>query len=411
MSPSIVVSPMTLLLLTILALFLVSVTSTPLTTSSTGSAGGDVVTVGEVTVITNFSFTVKNDAIGCLTSSPSTATAFAASNGGSIFRWSLKDQPKSVSPIYTVGTGMTAAFWACQINPAGTVLYLLDTRGLKLWSYNVNSPVSVPVLVGSFPNEPVGAPVSLAIDFPSSIAYVGTRFTDTLYAVNITAGTIYASYQMTTDVTALALSPDARTLYYGVLAIPQMVEGGISSVDVKAGIVPNPQSPTVLYSSSTIVDPTSIITANASLLFTDGGPLGGHDQGFPGQRYTQAIYALTTQNTTTSSAGTLTTLLSTTTVNLPSGLVLSSNQSELYFATSDTFSALTLAATEMPTTSTGSPPVTSTAAATTAGVSTRTPSPPIGGTASVGMSGSSAPLSAVTSWVAVLCIAAVAALL
>ena len=123
--------------------------------------------------------------MACFSTDASASIGFAASDGGDIYVWSLASKPSRIEPSYIAGTGSAgASFIACQANPAGTILYLLDTRQLQLTSYSVASLTTAPVLIASFPDETIGSVVALAVDFNSSVAYVGTRSTNLVYSVN-----------------------------------------------------------------------------------------------------------------------------------------------------------------------------------------------------------------------------------
>ena len=133
----------------------------------------------------------------------------------------------------------------CKANPAGTYLYLLDDRDNVLLRYTVATPSVAPVVISSFPAESVGTLTSIAIDFVSQVAYVGTRVTLNLYAVNIsltgqstasTTSTAFPSW-----VSSLALTPDGLTLYYASVSNQRGSFAAINSLQVRRGLYRRPQ--------------------------------------------------------------------------------------------------------------------------------------------------------------------------
>jgi hypothetical protein len=343
------------------------------------------------TVVLPFTFSQRLDSLSCLSADASAAVSFAASWGGDIFTWSFKSPPASVSPSYSAGDIQKTAFGSCQANPQGAVLYLIDVRGLNLYAWTVATPTVAPKVVATFPNEKVGTLTSVVVDFANSVAYVGTRFTDVIYSVNLTTGAASA-FAVNDDVTALALSKDGFTLYYGAPAMHATDLGAVNALAVKAGYISDPTDPSLVYSSPDLVFPNSVIVAGSVFYVSDGGAMQGLGTGF-----TQTVTAITSSSTPTPAA-TGSILFSTTTINLPGGLLVSNNGSLLYFISTATLDALpiTKQAQAAPVSSTASPsqPVTS-AAGSSAQVITALLPPLMAGTSSptleAGESSGSAP--------------------
>ena len=311
--------------------------------ASSTSAGGPLLPVGTVAVVTSFIFSDIGDAPSCLTANANATVAFAGSDGGDIFVWSLTARLATVSPAYVDGTGeYGASFLSCQASPDGSFLYLLDTRDKQLIRYEAATPTIAPVVISSFPDEVIGSLVALTIDFASSIAYVGTRGTGNLYAVNISitgqSSSAFNAYVANSDVTAMALSSDGRTLYYGAPAPGTAAAGEIYSLPVQAGNIPDPSSPTLLYSSLHLVYPDTLLVQGSTIYVKDGGAL--HGESGPTSGLAQEISALSLGPTaaTTSSS----TLYSTTVYNLPAGLVVAADASRLYYVTNQTLNSLLL---------------------------------------------------------------------
>ena len=365
--------------------------------SSLSSSGGSGIDVGGVSVVSVFAFTQVEDAMACL-SSDSTATRWlGASDGGDLFVWSLhspSQPPVSVTPSYVfgAGNGLAAAFIACQANPAGTVLYLLDTRGKRLYAYNTTTPSAPPSVVAAFPDEVVGSLTALTIDFASSIAYIGTRSTDVIYAVNVSATgqsvSSFSAYAVNSDVTAMAVSADGATLYYASPSPVVDVKATINSLAVQAGVIADSSNPTLLYSSTSLIYPDSLLVVGGSTLYVkDGGPMHAEEEE-PG--YMQDLFMLTLGSPSLNSS--LTALLQTTTQNLPSGLVLSNDRTTLYFVTSSSLNSLRLAPPPVSPSSTQQPPPSPQSSSSTRGFSSSTVAAPVSSSAAPA---TSAPLTSI----------------
>ena len=318
-----------------------------LSSSSSGSSGA-----GVFSVVSSFSFSDTRDGLSCLSSSANAQLGFASSDGGDIFSFSLSPLPAIVAPAFVAGSGQAAAdFITCEADPAGSTLYLLDTRFSLLYAYTAATPAVAPVVVASFPDEVAGACQSLAVDWHAQVAYIGTRSSDLLYSVNLTQpGVAYPSVYATSvsaDITCLALSSDGTTLYYGT-PVPAVGQPGlIQSLQVDAGVISS-AAPVTIATSMTLYWPDSLLLAeDESLLYVkDGGPL--HGLAEPGEDL-QAYETLWAAPLNGSSAGQLASLFSTNTFNLPPGLALSANRDMLFFVTTTTLDAYVIIAVPPPT--------------------------------------------------------------
>ena len=315
---------------------------------ATSSPSGVLVPPGTVQVLSTFAFSDTDDGLSCLSSDASGALGFAASDGGDIFAFSFSPLPSSIPASYVAGTGSAgAAFIACQANPAGTLLYLLDTRGLMLNSWARATPSVAPVLIATFPNELVGSLTAVAVDSVSGIAYVGTRNTNNLYAVNVSRTgqtvTAFSAYSAQSDVTAMTLNAAGTVLYYASPAPSQGAPGVVYSLAVSAGNIPHPSSPTAVVGSPDLIWPDGLLFSNnGSLLYVkDGGAL--HGQGEPGEDPTAYQHIFTAALI----AGTvnLSSLVTTNQYNLPPGMSVAPSQQLLYFCTTTTVNAVSLVAT------------------------------------------------------------------
>ena len=316
----------------------VSVTSAGVSQSSSGGSSGQNITylpVGTVSMLTTFGFSDTGDSVSCLTADSTTTLFFAASSGGDIYNWSLGTSLSSIAPAFVAGTGSTGSYFtACQANAAGTQLYLLDTRGKTLVRYTVATPTVAPVTIATFSQEAVGAVTSLAIDFTANFAYVGTVSSDYLYSVDLTITGQFidqlslAANNLPSDVTSLALSADRRTLYFGSPAPVQGSPGTVKSVAVVGGTVTDSSVVTNVASSNSFLYPDSLLVVGSTVYVKDGGALKAHAG--PSSSYLEAVYAFTVGTRVTSN---LTTIFSTLSQNLPSGLVLSADGSRVYMVT------------------------------------------------------------------------------
>ena len=295
----------------------------------TQSGGGPILSVvPNVTALTRFNLSGSQagDLIICLSADATATVGFAVSALGQIFVWPLKARPSMINPLYSKWkSDLIYDANACQANPEGTVLYILDRRGQKLWSYTLSTPSADPTVVVFFPKEISPSLTSLAIDFNDQVAYVGTKGTYSLYSVNLTNCSIEENNEVSAPITALALSADNRILYFATPALPGDVPATINSLPVNAGDIPDSYNSTIIYSSLSIIYPTSMISNTSHVILTDGGPTQGYDNCY--DIFPQYIYAVTL-------SGQLSTLLTTTAVNLPSGLLISWNKTELFFTTS-----------------------------------------------------------------------------
>ena len=324
--------------------------------SSTGFAFGSNTTfipVGIVVPVLSFVFSngPGSDDMACLTSDSSQTVGLAASRGGDIFVWSLQGQPATVSPSYSADHPFTGAliFLNCQANPQGTQLYLLDSRGKLLYRYTPATPTLPPVVIASFSDELPGSLNALAIDFSAQVAYVGTIETDNVYTVNITRTgqslTSFDAIPFNSDVVSLALSADGRQLYYGSPAPTQGVPGAVYSVPVLAGTIPDSSSPKVIFRSTTLAWPDSLLIHGSSLYVKDGG--GNHAAvAVVAPFYLNTLSVVTIGSTVTTTA---TTLYSTLSTSLPAGLLLSTDASQLMFTTATAILTLEVAAAPAPT--------------------------------------------------------------
>ena len=330
----------------------------PLLSASSSSSGPGYPTItlppGTVAQVSQFLFSDLNDGMGCLSSSADFSLGFAASDGGDIYVWPLQSKPLTISPLYVAGTGSAgASFAACQANPSGTLLYLLDTRGILLYSYAVATPSLAPVVVATFPGELIGSLTSLAVDFASSIAYVGTRETQNIYSVNVSlSGQSISSYYATpaqSDVSALFLSPDASTLYYGAPAPAQGEPGSINALSVAAGAIANADTPTVLVESLALIFPDSLYlnasqtaSANATLYIKDGGPFHGEAEPNEDPDAYQSVFVLPIRGGPPNASASLPALLRTNELNLPGGIMGSGDGRFLLFTSTSSLNSLSL---------------------------------------------------------------------
>ena len=302
------------------------------------------VPASNLSVLTTFLFSDAGDGLSCLSSDSTATLGFGGSDGGDIFNWSIAAQPTTVSPAYVLGSGSNAAsFIACQANSAGTQLYLVDTRHLQLLRYTVTTPSVPPVVIASFPDEVVGSLSALAVDFTANFAYLATRHTDNLYSVNLTHSgqsiSASAAQAQASDISALALSRDGLTLYYGAPAPAEGLPGSINSLAVQAGYIPSSYSPAVLYSSASLIWPDSLLISGSTVYMKDGGPFHGDEQQFTPSNY-EELYSFPLGYS--AALTTLTTLVRTNSYNLPPGLVLAADQSRLYYLTTSTLNSILL---------------------------------------------------------------------
>ena len=325
-----------------------SPTAAPASTGAGLSGNGASIAAGTALEFTSFAFALTDDILECFTTDSAVTVGFAGTNGGEIFVWSMQAQPVTVSPVYVNGDAFTRPEWkACQASPDGTQLYLLDDKNVLFNRYTVATAGVAPVVISSFPDEDDEHGLwSLAIDFTSGMAYIGTYGSDNVYAVNISmtgqTSSAYYAYPLNSRILSLALSQDGLTLYYASPAPAEGVPATINSLDVQAGSIPYPGYPTVVYSSLTLFYPDSLLVSGSTLIFKDGGfwPRYAPSNGYP-----REVYSLTLGNSS------LTTLFRSTVVDLPSGLVLAADFTRLYFTTWSTVGFVQLVAQPVPTAS------------------------------------------------------------
>ena len=195
-----------------------------------------------------------------------------------------------------------------------------------------------PIVVAAFPDELVTTLTALAVDSTASVAYVGSSSTGCLYAVKLTAlgQSLHAfdAFCVNSDVTAMALSPDGTRLYY---TSPE--PGTLYAVPVQEGGFDQQLTPAILYSSSALIYPDSLLVDGSTFYVKDGGILQG--RGNPFVDAPETLYSLSLP---TSSAGgaNLTALYRSTTISLPPGLLLVADHSRLYFTTGTALTYLPL---------------------------------------------------------------------
>ena len=271
--------------------------------------------------------------LSCLSANANGSVGYAASGTGDLFVWSLLSPFTVLVPLFSLSA---TTFAACQAHPTLPLLYVLSNgvdspRLNTLLLYNTNTLSSR--VIASFDGQldgqsygqfdgPSYGPSSLhtlAIDFTHDVAVVATDTGRLFYPIPLTAYAqtfSHATHTATTPITAMAFSPDARTLYY---AAP----GVIYRTPAQAGHLPAIASPTtVVSSSSRLVFADSLHVhgtgAGQTLYVKDGGS--GNATSNPQEAVVQGISAVDL----TQSHRTATTLLATTTLNLPPGLILTS---------------------------------------------------------------------------------------
>ena len=315
-------------------------TSVPSTGTVSPTSGPVLLPVGTVSTVTSFSFSDLNDGLSCLSADASGHIGFSASDGGDIFTWSMGTP--STSPAAVIGY-LTTSFIDCQADPSGTALYLLDTRGLVLYRWLVAQPGVTPVVVASFPDEVIGSLTALTIDFSTHTAYVGTRSTDYIYTVNVSrsyeTARAFNAYPVNSDVTALTLSADGRTLYYATPSVAQGAPATINALAVQGGVIVDSSSPVVFFGSTALIYPDSLLFNGSTLYVKDGGAFHGEQE--PGQdpQSYQTLYALALPPT---SAAALHVLFTTNQFNLPPGLLLAADGSRVFFASTETLDSVLL---------------------------------------------------------------------
>ena len=364
--------------------------------TSTGTGvtipGGGVIT-GPTTI-----FPLPGDSLTCLTSDTSRTVGFAASVGGAIYIFDFTSIPFVLNYSYVAGdtSSQSGSYWAdCVASLDGSVLYLLDSRESNLYSYLAATPAVGPVLLASFTDEQSSALTSLAIDFTANLAYVGTTFTAQVYLVDITiANQIVSAFASAApaagNIDSLTLSADGTTLYYGVPSPSQGAAGSIFAV-LTADIASSQDASTtaiLVVNDTLIISPDTLLVQGDTLYIKDGGAQNGDGNGGAiSNGFVQSIFnfSLATANTlvtvstpTSQTAIGLTTLFTTTTLNLPKGLSISFTGADLFLTTTDTIDALALVPNASPpfppaptssSSSSSSVPVTTTAASSTAAAS------------------------------------------
>lgn len=290
-------------------------------------------------LVSTFLFSDKADAMACLTSSPNSNIAFAASDGADIYYFPLSSPPVNISVDFDDGPGTNGVYWtACQSNPTGTIVYLLDTRGIAFYYYVVATPSTKPVLIATFPQEAIGALTSFAVDWNSGFAYIGTRHSDNIYTVNVSLTdqslSSWYAYGVNSDITSLALSPDGLTLYYGTPPLASGFLGAVYTLSVDAGVIPYPGTPNFVVASVEIIWPDSILLVGDCVYIKDGGALNGKAEPNEDPAAYQSLF-LYCNNT-------LTLLYTDNNFNLPAGLILSYDQQSLLFTSTTTLYSLRL---------------------------------------------------------------------
>ena len=244
------------------ALFSSPPSSSALPTSA-AAAGSCSVTIpsNQVFVVAPFNFRAVGDSLGCRTSDATRLKGFAGSTSGAIYAFSSAAIPALIQPVFLAGNDQTgASYAACVAAPDGSALYLFDTRAATLRRYTPSTPNVGPIIVDIFPAETTGTLPSLAIDFTSHIAYIGTQQTDNIYTVPFNSvgqsfGAFLYANLTNQDVLSLALSPDISTLYYGAPAPSLGGSGVIFSLPVQQGIILDSGSPNTLVADPRIVFP------------------------------------------------------------------------------------------------------------------------------------------------------------
>ena len=374
--------------------------------ASSMPAGWRLLPAGTVTTLTTFAFGRRSDEVFCMSTNANSTVAFAGSAGGDIFVWSITSPPATISPAY-VETSLTPAFYTdCKANADGTFLYLLDTRNVLLRRWTVNTPSVAPVTISTFPNEVVDSLIAMAIDFSAGVAYIGTQSTDWIYAVNISmtgqTSLVANAFTVNSDVTALALSSDARTLYYASPSVSAAQGASVYSLTVQAGTITNSASPTLLYRNPAIFYPDSLIVSGSTVYLKDGGINHGYVPAAPPYSLGQIVQ--TAIGSAVGNAASTTLLYNSTIINMPPGMALSADQTRLYYVSQFAFNSLLLVpqyAPPLPSSSSPRPSSSSAASSTTARASSSaspTGSSPLSPTtASSGISSSAAVSSSVTS--------------
>ena len=318
---------------------------------SLASAQTRVVPAGTVTTLTTTNFPLAGDSLSCLTANATQGNGVATSHGGAIYTFG-SSLPNNLSYTYVAGNTATQTgsyFVDCVSNPSGSLVYLLDTQQANLYSYAPATPTVAPVLVASFIEEHASALTSLAIDFVSGTAYVGTTASAQIYFLPLTPNgqTITIENngaQANGNVYSLVLSADAATIYYGLPSSGGVNPGYVYAVPV-SDVVNNYDAQTTAYvvgRDPRIVAPDTLVIVGNTMYIKDGGAYDGvGNGGNVGAGVQQSIYNLSLAGVTTSAYNNISALLySTTALNLPKGLLASTQN--LYFTTTNTIDSISL---------------------------------------------------------------------
>ena len=316
----------------------------PTSAAAAGSCPPTVIPVNQVSVVAPFNFSAVGDSLGCMTSDATRLKGFAGSTSGAIYAFSFTAIPALIQPVFLAGNGQTgASYVACVAAPDGSALYLVDTRAATLQRYTPSTPNVGPIIVGTFPAESTGTLTSLAIDFTSHIAYIGTRQTDNIYTVPFNSvgqsfGAFLYANPTNQDVLSLALSPDLSTLYYGAPSPSLGGSGVIFSLPVQQGIILDSQSPVTLVADPRIVFPDGLlIDPTGTVLYVkDGGLV--QALGSSLQESVQYIFNVSL----TSATPQLNVMLGSLTINLPNGAVVQNTGQNLYFTAGQTLDQISI---------------------------------------------------------------------
>ena len=280
----------------------------------------------------------------CLTASSDQTVGYSVSSSGIISAFTFP--PTTISTLTTLTPYNHWQIAGCAVDGAGDTLYLLDSVSIALFSISTSDPTSPLVTVANFSviGEEVGQLNSLVIDVVSMTAYIGSLSTF-IYAIDLTQPSPQTPSQGANNpyfnlaVTSLALSADRTQLYFSCppsagADTPGAVSGAVLMAPVSAIQSSNLPSVTVAYSSRNISWPVSLLSSadGTTLYIKDGGALQGRDtvcelNTNPG--YVQSLIAIGLNPDGTGS-GEVSTLLVSKTINLPAGMLLSSDESSLY---------------------------------------------------------------------------------
>ena len=326
--------------------------------AATGGGGGGgavapVINAGPpaslLTLFTGSASTV--DAALALALSANQSAAYVSTFYGSVYAVPLPISSTSVLPA-ALYSQTSAVFQGIVVNPAQTVLYLLDVRAATLSSVSLLAGRAVTVLC-TFTQEPVNGLSGLAVDFTPAVpvAYVVSQYSSAVYACAVSAvgqrqaagAAIYTDSQGAVYSGVTVAPPRSAglpsTLYLSSAVVAQGVPNVVLATLPVLGNTTTATATTPLVSSQTWYWPGAVTVNSAQTVayVMDGG----YDKGYQTLVPPYEVGLVYAVNISTGAAA-ATTVYQNTSLFLRGGLQLTQDQSTLAFLASTSLQQLVL---------------------------------------------------------------------